>query len=137
MKKTKSKRLVAARLNEDEAHFLKDLGKGDLSAGLREAIKRAGYKKRSTGPKGYRIIREQAHLGSEEGTRYGLYLDGELLGTQITVSNSLFSALEKKYGKNFVIKDLIINAFPDLPKEIELDRIYDPDGKVVWNKYQD
>lgn len=138
MEKTKQKKLIAARLDEDEIQYLKDLGLGDLTAGLRTAMKRAGYKKMfPPEEKGYRVVAGPLKLGSESGNRYTLYLNGEPQEPALTLTDSIYSALVKKYGKNFVMQDLIIGAFPELPKEAEIDRIYDTDGKVFWNKYQD
>lgn len=130
-----TRRVVTVRLNHDEIRFLRQLGQGDLSAGVRVAIERAGYETTKEHFKGYRVIREIVNLNGEQGAKYTLLLNGELVGPALTVSDSIFKALMERHGELFVMEDVIAKSFVKLPKEVQIDKIYDPAGKVVWSKY--
>ena len=135
MEKQNIKKIVAVRLNHDEIRFLRHLGEGDLSAGLRMAIERAGYETKKEHSKGFRVIREIVNFNGEQGARYTLMLNNELAGPPLTLSDSIFNALKERHGEHYVMEDIVAKSFVKLPKEIQIDRIYDPTGKVVWSKY--
>jgi len=103
--------------------------------GLRVTMERAGYEAGRKQFKGYRVIRELVSQGGERGARYSLLLNGELAGTTLTISDSIFKALSERYGENYVMEDIITKSFVKLPKEVEIDKVYDLDGMVVWSKF--
>jgi len=132
-----NKKVVSTRLTDDEVRFLQNLGKGDLSAGVRIAIERAGYKVSKEMHRGYRVVREIVNQGAEKGRRFSLYLNNELAGLPLTISDSILKALVERFGKSHVMREIIIKSFVGLPKEVEIDRIYDFDERVAWDKYAD
>lgn len=132
-----NKKVVSTRLAADEIRFLQKLGNGDLSAGVRVAIARAGHEVSKEKHNGHQVVREIVNQGSEKGRRFSLYLNGELVGVSLTVSDSIFKALVDRFGKGHVMREIIINSFVGLPKEVEVDKVYDLDGRIVWDKYAD
>jgi len=134
-RKNKEKAVISTRLTTDEIRFLKNLGNGDLSAGIRISLERAGYEGTEPATKGYRVIRENANQGEENGFRYTLYLNGEKVGPSLNVSNSISKALTERFGENHAMQELIIKSFIKLPKEVEINKIYNLAGRAVWDIY--
>ncbi len=134
-KKPAIKKVVTTRMNLAEIRFLRQLGNGDLSAGVRVAMERAGYHAVKEGFKGYRVISELENNHQQQGAKYSLFLNGEQLGPSLSVADSIFKALVERHGKNFVMEDIIVKSFVKLPKEVEIEKVYDLDRKVVWSKY--
>jgi|GEM_PF-6215456 len=131
MADSENKRVVSARMNPNEISFLRKLGTGDLSEGIRVAMQKAGYQIEKEHFKGYRVIREL----TSQGAKYSLYLNEKITGIPLAVSDSIFNALEARHGTNFVMEDVIVKSFVNLPKEVEIDKVYDLSGDVVWSKY--
>ncbi len=135
--KKSDKKVISTRLGLDEIRFLKNIGNGDLTAGVRVALERAGYSVESEKHRGYRVICERTSEADGMSSRYTLFLNGEMLGVSLNISDSIFKALMERFGKVHVMEELIINSFVKLPREVDIDKIYDLDGRVVWSKYSE